>query len=173
MDDDELASLLARGGSLLVPVGLPGSGKSTMARRLVAHGLIDSTSIVSTDALREAVGGRRDWLGDEELVIRHSREIAAARLRHGLTVYLDATNIMPDDRKSVFALASATGGKVLAVRFSETPDLCRRRREEAGVTYADEVWNDLVAHLAEIDWARFPAAWVHSAVLDRMLPGDA
>ncbi|WP_435204917.1 AAA family ATPase [Micromonospora sp. bgisy143] len=169
MRDDEVYKLLSTPGWLLVPVGLPGAGKSTLGGRLVAHGLMHQHGILSTDTLRERLGGRRDWLGDEELVFRHVREILDARLRNGLTTYLDATNVRAVDRNYALAAAQAAGRAGLVVRFSEPKEVCRRRRAHQGVVYDDHVWDGLVKDLAEIDWNSLAVPWVDSAAVARII----
>ncbi|SCF29343.1 AAA domain-containing protein [Micromonospora purpureochromogenes] len=169
MRDDEVYALLSSPGWLLMPVGLPGAGKSTLGGLLIAHGLMDRHGILSTDRLREWLGGRRDWLGDEDLVFRHAREILAARLRNGLSTYFDATNIRAADRNYAFTAAQAAGRAVLVIRFAEPEEMCRRRRAHQGVVYDDQVWDGLVKDLAEIDWSRLAAPWVDSAALARII----
>jgi predicted kinase len=169
LDSKDVLTAISTPGLLILPIGLPGAGKSTLARLLVEREVIETHGIVSTDALRTAVGGRRDWLADDELVFRHVYEIVAARLRNGLTTYLDATNVRVDARNTAFAIAQSEGRPTLAVRFEASADTSRARRARDGVMYDDVVWDELALDLATIDWSRLPVPWLYCGDVARSL----
>jgi predicted kinase len=106
-------------GSLVVLSGLPGAGKSSLKAR--ASGFRDlSSAWISTDALREQLlgahptlenGQRIEQLPQSANVAVHAiaREMVRARLAHGLTCIVDATNPTDADRRGWVELAQAAG----------------------------------------------------------------
>ena len=111
--------------TLYVLVGAAGSGKSTWAAERFARG-----EIVSSDALRAAVGtgeadldASRDAFAMLDLVI-------AARLRRGLTTVVDSLGLDVERRRGYLAAARTAGMPAVAVLFDTDPELCRARNRE-------------------------------------------
>lgn len=79
---------------LLVMIGLPGSGKSTVASQIKANDATDKTLIVSTDAIRGELYGSESEQGDPNKVfsIAKTRMIDALNGNYD-TVIFDATNL--------------------------------------------------------------------------------
>src|SRR5581483_3605115 len=86
--------------SLVVLVGATASGKSSFARR---HFL--PTEVVSSDACRALVADDENVLdaNDDAFAVLHA--IAGTRLRRGRLTVVDATNVHPESRKPLVALA--------------------------------------------------------------------
>src|SRR3954465_2751512 len=86
--------------SLVVLIGPSGSGKSTFARK---HFL--PTEVLSSDACRGLVGDDEN----DQAVTRDAfavlHFIAAKRLALGRLTVIDATNVQPESRKPLVALA--------------------------------------------------------------------
>lgn len=95
---------------LVVLAGLPGTGKTTLARRLVrALG----AAYVRIDAIETAVlrcGLARPPVGPVGYVVAH--EIAAATLSLGTPVVVDAVNPVPEARAGWPGLATRTGARL-------------------------------------------------------------
>src|SRR2546423_14718397 len=90
---------------LVVLVGPSGSGKSTFARSHFAP-----TEILSSDFCRALVSNdenSQDATNDAFDVLRY---IAGKRLTRGLLTVLDATNVQPESRKPLVALARESDG---------------------------------------------------------------
>jgi predicted kinase len=79
-------------GHLIVPVGPPACGKSTIATALVNSGAIPATAIVSPDAFREMLTDERGCQDENASVFALSNAVIRTRLKRGLTVFHDATN---------------------------------------------------------------------------------
>jgi predicted kinase len=97
-------------------VGLPGSGKSTFARRLARE--IDA-AVLESDALRRLL------LGDPTHSAAESRRLFAALheasrrlLTQGVSVIIDATNLKESDRRPAFESATETGARLQVIHFS-------------------------------------------------------
>ncbi len=120
-------------GTLVVLSGLPGSGKSSLKHQLT--GLAPeqlAAAWVSTDALREQVLGSLQDLDERGAAFKRLHEsanefiyamvcgIVKARLAHGFTTFVDATNLTDADRASWVQLAEDAGAKHL-VLIVDTP----------------------------------------------------
>lgn len=115
-------------GTLVIMSGLPGAGKSHLLKNAV--GLVPEDRI-SMDALRlQLLGGLADLHGgrrqlavrqdSNEAVFAICKSMVRERLRHGLTVVFDATNLNDIDRKGWVELADETGAPHLVV-IVDTP----------------------------------------------------
>lgn len=84
---------------LIMLVGLPGSGKTTYAKNLIAN----DSSIVhySSDAIREELYGDANIQGDANKVFRILHHRTKAALAEGKTVVYDATNVTRKNRKQL------------------------------------------------------------------------
>ena len=104
-------------GSLVLLVGAPASGKSALARALVAAGVVDRHAVVCADEYRELIIGAANDLGHERRIFRVVRMTLHERLSQGATVVLDATNLSPKRRKRHIAIADEYGRPTVAIRF--------------------------------------------------------
>jgi predicted kinase len=110
---------------LILLVGLPGSGKSTFARRLAAE--IDA-AVLESDALRVLLFGEPAYTAIEsrrlfEAIRASSREL----LEHGRSVIIDATNLREGDREGAYALADEAEARLLILRFTAAEPLILQR----------------------------------------------
>jgi uncharacterized protein len=151
--------------SLLVVMGLPASGKTTLVRALAGRlGLVH----VSSDVVRKELAGlrpterRRDRFGEglygpaaSRRTYATMRRRAARWLRRGRSVVLDATFGSPAERAALGALARRLGATLLVVECRADEAELRRRllgREWEGTTASDarsEIWSELRAAYAE------------------------
>ena len=95
---------------LVVLAGLPGTGKTTLARRLVTA---LGAAYVRIDAIETAVircGLARPPVGPVGYVVAH--EIAAATLSLGTPMVVDAVNPVPEARAGWAGLAMRTGARL-------------------------------------------------------------
>jgi len=114
---------LVAGGvcTVILAVGLPGSGKSTYLAKLGAHP-------ISSDAIRLQLAD------DETDQTIHARVFATVRyllkqrieLRRPVT-YIDATNLTRRDRRPFIALAQKHGCRIEALFFDLPLDVCKAR----------------------------------------------
>ncbi len=111
--------------SLVILVGPSGSGKSTFARK---H--FKATEILSSDFFRGLVS-------DDEANQHASRDafdvlhlVAERRLARGRLTVIDATNVQPDARKTVLALARRYHVQTVAIVFNLPEELCQRYNQQ-------------------------------------------
>ncbi len=95
---------------LVVFAGLPGTGKTTLSRRLAAE---LSAAVVRVDAIEAALlrsGELRGPLGPAGYVV--AQEVAASCLAVGTTVVVDAVSPVPQARAAWRAVGAASGARV-------------------------------------------------------------
>jgi alkanesulfonate monooxygenase SsuD/methylene tetrahydromethanopterin reductase-like flavin-dependent oxidoreductase (luciferase family)/predicted kinase len=108
--------------ALVVLVGPSGAGKSTWARERFA-----ANEIVSSDALRAAVGSGEGDLDASTDAFAVLDIVTAARVRRGLNTVIDTLGLDAARRSAAVALGRGAGLPVVAVRFSTALDVCRTR----------------------------------------------
>jgi hypothetical protein len=123
--------------TLVVTVGLPGSGKSTFARRLARE---TGATVLESDALRRLLFGIPVYSALEsrrlfEAINASAREL----LEHGRDVIIDATNVRESDRLPIYALAEATGSRLLLLSFTaDSPVIESRLRARSSGTHVTD-----------------------------------
>ncbi len=111
--------------ALVVLIGTSGAGKSTLARRL-----FKPTEILSSDTCR-------GWVSDNENSLEATGDafdvlhfVARRRLARGLLTVIDATNVYPDDRKALVAIAREFHCLPVAIVVDTEEKLCQQRNEQ-------------------------------------------
>ena len=111
--------------SLIVLIGPSGSGKSTFARR---HFL--PTEVISSDFCRALI---TDNENDQSVTIEAFEllhTIAAKRLAAGRLTVIDATNVQPEARKPLVALAKEYHTVPVAIVFALPEGICQDRNRD-------------------------------------------
>ena len=90
---------------LIVLIGLPGSGKTTYAKRYVeAMGKCGNVIRLSSDSIRAELYGDESVQGNPEVVFSTMRQRALDALSDGVSVVYDATNVTRKDRASIMSV---------------------------------------------------------------------
>ncbi|MFF7987367.1 AAA family ATPase [Streptomyces sp. NPDC007901] len=110
---------------LVLLVGPPASGKTSFVRALIAHGQIDEDAVVSSDEIRTELFGTSPTdadpdAADARIFEERDRRIVA-RLAAGQTAVAESTNVTPQARTRLIAIAKRFNAPVTMLRF--TPDL--------------------------------------------------
>lgn len=113
------------GGSLLIMVGLPGTGKS-----VVASALRDRLPyvLVSTDAIRKQMTGSPSYSDQEKTQIYQvCFAIIERRLRRGQRVLFDAVNSLQSWRDQAAAVAANLGLPAVFCYLQASPEAVKER----------------------------------------------
>ena len=105
--------------SLVVLIGPSGSGKSTFA---VKH--FRPTEVVSSDHSRALVSDDENNQAATPAAFRVVHAIARERLRLRRLTVIDATNVRPESRNPLVAIARRRGVPAVAIVFSLPEQLC-------------------------------------------------
>lgn len=107
---------------LVLLVGPSGSGKSTFARQ---H--FKPTEVVSSDYCRGMVSDDENSLEASKDAFALLNEIISIRLRRGLLTVVDATNVQPESRQTLIAIARKYHVQVAAILFELPEKVCIER----------------------------------------------
>ena len=120
------APAVASKGTVVLAIGLPGSGKSSWFKR---HNIRP----LSSDLLRELLFDDAEEQRFQDLVFSNLRSMLKARLiaRRPMS-YVDATNLTPHDRRSWIKLAKDYGYDVQGVYFDVPLEICMERNRRRG-----------------------------------------
>jgi len=128
-------------GTVVLAIGLPGSGKSSWFKRHNIHPL-------SSDLLRELLFDDAQEQRFQDLVFSNLRSMLKARLiaRRPMN-YVDATNLTPHDRQSWIKLAKDYGYDVQGVFFDVPLEVCMERHQRRGRAISEEIMRKMAGKL--------------------------
>jgi len=128
-------------GTVVLAIGLPGSGKSSWFKR---HAILP----LSSDLLRQLLFDDAEEQRFQDLVFSNLRSMLRARLIARRPVnYVDATNLTPHDRQSWIKLAKDYGYDVQGLFFDVPLELCLERNHRRSRTVSDDVMRRMAAKL--------------------------
>lgn len=128
-------------GTVVLAIGLPGSGKSSWFKR---HNIRP----LSSDLLRELLFDDAEEQRFQDLVFSNLRSMLKARLiaRRPMS-YVDATNLTPHDRQSWIKLAKDYGYDVHGVFFDVPLEVCLERHHRRNRAVSEDVMRRMAAKL--------------------------
>jgi predicted kinase len=128
-------------GTVVLAIGLPGSGKSSWFKRHDIHPL-------SSDLLRELLFDDAMEQRFQDLVFSNLRSMLKARLiaRRPLN-YVDATNLTPHDRHSWIKLAKDYGYDVQGLFFDVPLEVCLERHARRGRAVPEDIMRKMAGKL--------------------------
>jgi predicted kinase len=128
-------------GTVVLAIGLPGSGKSSWFKRHSIHPL-------SSDLLRELLFDDAQEQRFQDLVFSNLRSMLKARLiaRRPMN-YVDATNLTPHDRSSWIKLAKDYGYDVQGVFFDVPLEVCLERHQRRGRAVPEDIMRKMAGKL--------------------------
>lgn len=133
------------GGSLLLLVGLPGSGKSSIVAALQHH---FPTVVISTDGVR-ALLGRNAYYTAAQMgqVYELCYALIERRLQRGQRVVFDATNHLSARRAHLIRLGESLGAVVAITAVQAAQEVVRQRLQQRMSNRRN--YNDL----SDADWS--------------------
>ncbi|MFG3532245.1 AAA family ATPase [Streptomyces sp. NPDC047917] len=139
-----LAPAIRVPAGLVVLVGPPASGKTSFVQALIARRQIDAEAVVSSDEIRAELFGTsparaESDAADARIFEERDRRIVA-RLAHGQTAVAESTNVTPQARARLIAIARRFDAPVTMLRFNpDVTDLLQQytERGRTDLTAAD------------------------------------
>jgi predicted kinase len=128
-------------GTVVLAIGLPGSGKSSWFKRHNIHPL-------SSDLLRELLFDDAQEQRFQDLVFSNLRSMLKARLIAKRPMnYVDATNLTPQERQHWIKLAKDYNYEVHAVFFDVPLDICVERHQRRDRVVPEDIMRRMAAKL--------------------------
>lgn len=128
---------------LIMISGLPGTGKSYLARKLVEQLLF---VVIETDFVRKTLFPRPTYTAEESgWVHRTSQALMRKLLSKGVRVIFDATNLVQHQREMIYHIAERAGARLVIVRTVAPEEVVRERLERRKEEPAPE-------DISDADW---------------------
>ncbi len=128
-------------GTVVLAIGLPGSGKSSWFRR-------NKITPLSSDLLRTLLFDDPTEQRFQDLIFSNLRSMLKARLiaRRPMN-YVDATNLTPHERQGWIKLAKDYGYEVQAVFFDVPLEVCLERNQRRDRVVPEEAMRRMAGKL--------------------------
>ncbi|WP_405364630.1 AAA family ATPase [Kitasatospora sp. NBC_00039] len=135
---------------LVVLVGPPASGKTSFVRALIARRQIEEEAVVSSDEIRAELFGTSPAEADSEAadarIFEERDRRIVARLAAGHSAVAESTNVTPQARARLIAIARRFNAPVTMLRFD--PDVTDLLQQHAGRGRTDVTATDVRAYAA-------------------------
>ena len=130
-------------GTVVLSIGLPGSGKSSWFKR-------NKITPLSSDLLRALLFDDPTEQRFQDLIFSNLRSMLKARLiaRRPMN-YVDATNLTPHERQIWIKLAKDYGSEVQAVWFDVPLEVCLERNRRRDRVVPEEAMRRMAAKLKQ------------------------
>ena len=129
---------------LVVLVGLPGTGKTSFARRLAERFPLQ---VLESDALRRVLFPKPAHTPEESArFFRAIHQVIAVLLERGTPVLLDATNLVEAQREALYRVAEDAGARLALVQLQAPGEMVQERLARRGVGPGSQ-------EHSEADWA--------------------
>lgn len=136
--------------TLIVPIGPPGCGKSTLVERLIGTGWLDADAVVSPDAYRRILTGDKSNQDLNGTVFGICADITKNRLQRGLDVFYDATNLLAAWRADILNYARLHNQPVMFILFTANNETCRQRNELREVPVPDVIMDKMFEYRRQL-----------------------
>lgn len=127
--------------TMYIMCGLPGSGKSTYARKMVEKNR--STIIINKDAIRTMINGVYRFENDREPIVKEIVHSIIKGLNLQVDIIIDETNIKQEKRQNLVFIAHQYGYTPMIVYCKGNgKNLENRMTEPRG--YTEKEWSDVI-----------------------------
>jgi predicted kinase len=123
-------------GKLIIMVGIPGSGKSTVAKRVVEKGF----RYFNADQIRAELHGDEIIQGDHKQTYAILFERMEEAMKEGVSIVVDNTNLNPKQRLLILDRAKTFNYTDVQLWFLDVPlELCLERNKNRARVVPDDV----------------------------------
>src|SRR5215211_2934546 len=154
--------------AVVVLAGAAGSGKSTWALERFR-----SAEVVSSDALRAAVGSGPSDLDVSVDAFALLDQIVAARVRRSLTTVIDTLGLDPVRRSDYLRLARTAGLPAVLVIMNTAAALCRERNRLRDRPVPAPVLTEQVRRISSLAESADEESWDLILIIDQASPVSA
>ena len=140
---DEAGGQIGRGPVLVALCGLPGTGKSYFARKLVQR---IQMLVLESDRLRKILVAEPKYTpGEHRRVFRACYLLIEEYLGRGQRVLFDATNLTEDFRQPLYHIAERSDAQLVLVGFTAPQNVVRERLADRAlgrdpIGFSDATW---------------------------------
>ncbi|HLZ14568.1 MAG TPA: ATP-binding protein [Candidatus Saccharimonadales bacterium] len=136
---------------LILLIGPPGAGKSTFARKLIEQQSLDSAAHISNDDIAKELFGVTVDRGDKDgAVFAEQDKRIANRLKNGQVAIVDATNVKPEARKRLIAIAKQYNQPVTALCFYRDEATLLKQNQGRDVTVPESMVREYAALMEKV-----------------------
>lgn len=131
-------------GKLIMMVGVPGAGKTTVAKKVVDKGF----HYLNADQIRAELYGSEGEQGDKEQVFGIFFERLEEALKQGQSIIIDNTNLNPRQREPILERAKRYGYLDVQLWFLDVPlSLCLARNQNRERVVPEEIVTNMYNEL--------------------------
>ena len=131
-------------GKLILMVGVPGAGKTTVAKKVVDKGF----HYLNADQIRAELYGSESEQGDKEKVFAIFFERLEAAMKQNLSIVIDNTNLNPRQREPILEMAKNNGYSDIQLWFLDVPlPLCLERNKNRERVVPDDIVSNMYNEL--------------------------
>ena len=119
---------------LIIPIGIPGCGKSTYGEQFLHnHVFVVSTDVIRSDMVEDGELESVSDMSQNDEVFRRYHELIETYLEAGVDIYADATNLRDFARERLYKIADKTNAKVHVIVFTNLSEAIRRNLNRSRV----------------------------------------
>lgn len=136
---------------LVLLIGPPAAGKSTFARKLIEQHGLENAAHISNDSIAKELFGVTVDRGDKdgEIFAEQDRRIAK-HLANNQVAIVDATNVKPEARKRLIAIARQYGQPVTAFCFRRDVSILLKQNQMRDVKVPEEMVREYAALMQDV-----------------------
>jgi predicted kinase len=132
--------------TMYIMCGLPGSGKSTWARKCVEKD--KNTIIISKDAIRTMINGKYVFDQDREVLVKEIVQSIISGLKLNVNIIFDETNITSKKRQDLVFLAHQYGYSPIIVYCKGNGNNLENRIMDDSRGYTKDQWEKVIENMA-------------------------